>query len=158
MGFPEEDRGMNLKQTCIVKQFAVIITIATLTLVAFGLMQSSVRIAGRGVVKSVGVGVFWDSNCTITVDFIDWGIVEPGSMNNVTVYVRNEGNVAANLSLATDNWTPSNASDYISLGWNYANQTLNPFDVVQVTLTLTISLGIEGIDSFSFDIIISASG
>jgi hypothetical protein len=106
----------------------------------------------------VGVGAFWDINCTSRVTEIDWGIVEPGSMNNVTIYVRNEGNVAVNVSLATDNWTPSNASNHISLGWDYANQTLNPLEVVQVTLTLTISLSIEGIDGFAFDIIISASG
>jgi len=125
---------------------------------ASGFMQSSVRIVGRGTVKAVGVGVFWDSNCTNTVSFIDWGMVEPGSKNNVTIYVRNEGNVAASISLATENWNPPNASDYLALIWDYDERLLNPREVAQVTLTLSVSSSVHGIENFSFDIIISVSG
>jgi len=149
---------MSVKQRIAFKPLAVLLSIVALTVVASGFMQSSVRIVGRGTVKAVGVGVFWDSNCTDPVSFIDWGMVEPGSMNNVTVYVRNEGNVAASISVATDNWTPSNASNYLALSWNYVGQLFDPLEVVQVTLTLTVSSSIEGIQSFSFDIIISISG
>jgi hypothetical protein len=79
-------------------------------------------------------------------------------MNNVTVYVRNEGNVAASLSLATDNWNPSNASNYLALSWNYVGQPLSPQEVTSVTLILTVSPSVHGIESFSFDIIISVAG
>jgi hypothetical protein len=158
MGFPEEDRRMSFRQRIAFKPLAVLLSIVALTVLASGFTQSSVRIVGRGTVKAVGVGVFWDSNCTNTASFIDWGMVEPGSMNNVTVYVRNEGNVAANITLATDNWNPSNASDYLALSWNYDGRQLNPQEVVQVTLTLTVSSSVQGIESFSFDIIISVSG
>lgn len=149
---------MSVRQRIALKPLAVLVSIVALTVIASGFMQSSVRIVGRGTVKAVGVGVFWDSNCTDTVSFIDWGMVEPGSMNNVTVYVRNDGNVAANISLATENWNPSNASDYLALSWNYDGRQLNPLEVVQVTLTLTVSSSVQGITSFSFDIIISISG
>jgi len=158
MGFPEEDGRMSFKQRIALKPLAVLLSIVALTVLASGLTQSSVRIVGRGTVKAVGVGVFWDSNCTSPVSFIDWGMVEPGSMNNVTVYVRNEGNVAANISLTTGNWNPPNASDYLTLSWNYDGRQLNPLGVVQVMLTLTVSSSVQGITSFSFDIIISASG
>ena len=158
MGFPEEDRRMIFKQRIAFKPLAVLLSIVALTVLASGFTQSSVRIVGRGTVKAVGVGVFWDSNCTDPVSFIDWGMVEPGSMNNVTVYVRNEGNVAASISLATDNWNPLNASDYLALSWNYDGRQLNPLEVVQVTLTLSVSSSVQGIESFSFDIIISVSG
>jgi len=144
----------------MIKSLAVMLIVAalTLTLVVFALLQYSVRIGGRGAVKAVDVGVFWDSNCTNPVSVIDWGMVEPGSMNNVTVYVRNEGNVAAHISLATENWNPSSASDYLALSWNYDDRQLNPKEVVQTTLTLTVSSIAQGIESFSFDIIISISG
>jgi hypothetical protein len=158
MGFPEEDKRMSFKQRIALKPLAVLLSIVALIVLASGLTQSSVRIVGRGTVKAVGVGVFWDSNCTDPVSFIDWGMVEPGSMNNVTVYVRNAGNVAAQISLATENWSPSNASDYLALSWNYDGRQLNPLEVVKVTLTLTVSSSVQGITSFSFDIIISASG
>jgi len=149
---------MSVRQRIALKPLSVLLSIVALAALASGFFQSSVRIVGRGTVKAVGVGVFWDSNCTNPVSFIDWGMVEPGSMNNVTVYVRNEGNVAAGISLASENWNPSNASDYLALSWNYDGQQLNPSEVVQVTLTLTISSSVQGITSFSFDIIISASG
>jgi len=157
MGFPEEDRRMSLRQRIAFKPLAVLLSIVALTALASGFTQSSVRIAGRGTVKAVGVGVFWDSNCTNSVSFIEWGMVEPGSMNNVTVYVRNEGNVAADLSVATENWNPLNASDYLALSWDYDGRQLNPHEVVQITLTLTVSSSVQGIESFSFDIIISIS-
>jgi hypothetical protein len=149
---------MSSRQRIAVKPLAVLLSIVALTVLASGLMQSSVRIVGRGTVKAVGVGVFWDSNCTNPVSFIDWGMVEPGSMNNATVYVMNEGNVVASISLATENWNPSNTSDYLSLSWNYDGRQLNPLEAVQVTLALTVSSNVRGIESFSFDIIISISG
>lgn len=149
---------MSFRQRVALKPLAVLLSLVALTVLASGFTQSSVRIRGQGTVKAVGVGVFWESNCTNTVSFIDWGIVEPGSLNNVTVYVRNEGNVAANISLATENWNPSNASDYLSLSWNYDGRQLNPLEVVQVTLTLRVSSSVQGITSFSFDITVSISG
>jgi hypothetical protein len=149
---------MSLRQRIALKPLAVLLSLVALTMVASGFIQSSVRIRGQGTVKAVGVGVFWDSNCTNSVSFIDWGMVEPISMNNVTVYVKNEGNVAATISLTTENWNPPNASDYLTLSWNYDGRQLNPQEVVQVTLTLAVSPSVQGVGSFSFDIIISISG
>ncbi len=143
------------KQRIVFKLLAVFLLFVSLAVVAFSFIQSFVRIRNQGIVKVVGVGVFWDSACVSPVSFIDWGFVEPGSVNSIVVYVRNEGNVAAAISLATDNWNPSNASDFLTLSWNYDGKQLNPQEVVPVTLTLTVSSGVQGIISFSFDIIIS---
>jgi hypothetical protein len=158
MDSAEEDQWMSFRQRIALKPLAVLLSIVALTVLASAFTESSVRIVGRGTVKTVGVGVFWDSNCTNPVSYIDWGMVEPGSLNNVTVYVRNQGNVVASISLATENWNPSTASNYLALTWNYKGQQLNPLEVVQVTLTLTVSSSVQGIESFSFDIIISVSG
>jgi len=158
MGFSEEDRRMSVRQRIALKPLVVLLSIVALTVLASGLTESSVRIVGRGTVKAVGVGVFWDSNCTTPVSYIDWGMVEPGSLNNVTVYVRNQGNVVASISLATENWNPSTASNYLALSWNYDGRPLNPLQVAQVAMTLNVSSSVQGIESFSFDIIISVSG
>jgi len=56
------------------------------------------------------------------------------------------------------NWSPSNASDYLTLSWDYGGQSINPDDVAQVTFTLSVDASIEGITSFSFDITIVGSG
>jgi len=114
-------------------------------------------ISSYGTVKAFGVRVYSDSNCSVPVSPIDWGLVEPGLASNVTVYIRNEGNYGVTLFLNADNWTPENASDYLTLTWDYVGQLISPRETVKVTLSLLASPDIEGITSFSFDIIISDS-
>ena len=115
-------------------------------------------VSNVGSVKAIGVGVYSDENCTSEVSFIDWGMLEPGSSENVTVYIRNEGNSVASLSMDTSNWSPSNPSNYITLSWDYGGVSITPGEVVQVTFTLSVSASIEGITSFSFHIVIVGSG
>jgi len=150
---------VKIKETGQVKPSAAILIAAlfTLALAAYAILQSSVRINNQGTVKALGVGVYWDSNCTNPVSLINWGTVEPGSTNNVTIYVRNEGNTAANISMTTENWNPSNAPNYLTLNWNYNGQQLNPSEAVQITLSLTVSSSIQGIENFNFDITISVN-
>jgi len=85
-------------------------------------------------------------------------MLAPGETKNVSVYIKNTSNVKANLTLGTENWNPASASDYISLFWNYSNQTLGVGEVILVKFSLEVSPDITGITSFSFDIIIIASG
>jgi hypothetical protein len=158
MGLPEEDRRMNFRQRVALKPLAVLLSIVALTVLASGFMESSVRIVGRGAVKAVGVGVFWDVNCTNVATEIDWGLVEPGYHVNATIYLKNEGNAPITLSLDTGNWNPSNASDYITLSWDYANQTLDPQAVLKTKLTLAVSSDVTGITNFTFDIVITGTG
>lgn len=125
---------------------------------AMSSMQANMKISNQGALKTVGVGVYWDAGLTNKVSSIDWGILEPSLNVNKTVYIRNEGNAAATLSMTTSNWSPSNATNYITLSWNYSNQTLNVNEAIQVKLTLAVSSTIAGITNFSFDITIAASG
>jgi hypothetical protein len=142
---------------------------ATLTLVTYVLalslvgqvlsaVQTSRTVSNAGAVKAIGVGVFWNNECTDPLSSIDWGILEPGSSKNVTCYIRNEGNSVSTLSMYASNWSPSNASDYLTLSWDYGGQSINPDDVTQVTFTLSVDASIDGITSFSFDITIVGSG
>lgn len=57
----------------------------------------------------------------------------------------------------TENWNPIEASNYIAISWDYTNQTIEPKQIIPVTFTLTVSETIQGIESFSFDIIITAT-
>jgi hypothetical protein len=122
------------------------------------IQANSQPISNAGAVKAIGVGVYWNPDGTNPVNSIDWGILEPGSSTNRTCYIQNEGNSASTLSMNAANWNPSNASDYISLSWDYGGQLVNPDELIQVTFTLSISDTIEGITSFSFDITIMGSG
>ncbi len=138
---------------------------ATLTLVTYVLalslvgqvlsaVQTSRTVSNAGTVEAVGVGVYWDNECTSVLYSVDWGVLEPGASKNVTFYIRNELSSVSTLSMYTSNWSPSNASDYLTLSWDYGGQAINPDEVIQVTFTLSVDASIVGITSFSFDITI----
>ena len=122
------------------------------------LPQANRTVSNAGSIKGIGVGIYQDQNCTSPVSSIDWGILDPGANASKTVYIRNEGNSAATLSKMTSNWSPSNASSYISLNWNYGGQTLTVNQVIPVVFTLSVSSSISGITNFSFDITVTAVG
>ena len=115
------------------------------------------RVTVTGEVKAVGVGIYWDSNCKEKVTFIDWGIVEPGSITYEMVYVQNEGNVNSAMYLLTENWSPPEAETFITLDWNYTDNLLEPNEIIGVDFILQIT-NITDIASFSFDIVVTTSG
>ena len=148
-----------LKRTEVIVASALLtVVLYTLALSVLASVQTSRTVSNAGTVKAVGVGVYWDSACTDPLSSIGWGMLEPGSSKDVSCYIRNEGNSVSNLSMYTSNWNPSNASEYMSLSWDYGGQSINPDEVLQVTFTLSVSASIEGIMNFSFDIVIIGSG
>ncbi|RLI44095.1 hypothetical protein DRO69_08170 [Candidatus Bathyarchaeota archaeon] len=153
---------INIKSERTIAIATLALIVYTLALALTGQVMSTIQtnrtISNAGAVKAIGVGVYWNSDGTSIVTSINWGILEPGSSANRTCYIKNEGNSASTLSMNTTNWNPSNASDYISLSWDYDGQLVNPDEVIPVVLTLSISSSVEGITSFSFDIIIAGSG
>ena len=138
----------------------VIVSVALVVVGApwiFGLLSTSVSIGNSGQIQAVGVGVYSDYNCVNNVTEIQWGVIQQGAWVTFVVYIRNEGNTPATLSLTTDGWEPMYAADYITLSWSYGGLTLEPDDVVMVILTLSVSESVEGVTDFSFDIIITAT-
>jgi len=143
--------------TLAVVVVAVLATVVALLWPVWSMVREA-YLPGAGTVKAVGVGVYWDNACSSRVASVDFGLVEPGSVKNVTVFIRNEGNAAVTLSLDTVNWVPLNASDFITLDWDYGGQMIDPEGVVEVTFMLSVSSDIEAITDFSFDIVIVGSG
>jgi hypothetical protein len=150
------------KRESIVVGAAVALVLYTLGLSLLGptvlALLGNRTVSNVGSVKTIGVGVYSDQACANPVTSINWGTIEPGSNVNKTVFIRNEGNAAATLSMATSNWNPPSASTYMTLSWNYGGQTLAVNEVKQVTFTLRVSSSVTGITSFSFDITIAANG
>jgi hypothetical protein len=146
-----------------------VVAIAAVSLVAYTLalglfnsasspLQTNSRMSSGGAVKAIGVMVYSDANATDRLTSIDWGIVEPGEDKNVICYIRNEGNFAVTLSLLTENWSPSNASQYITSSWNYDGHSIGLGEIVEVTINLGVSDSVSGITDFSFDVVIVGSG
>jgi hypothetical protein len=122
-----------------------------------GNFSSSKTFVHADSVKGLGAGIYWNQACTNRTLSLDWRTQEPGSNNTLTVYIRNEGNSAVYLWLATSNWTPSAASGYIALSWNYSGQILSVDQVIPVELILSVSPNIIDITNFSFVTIITAT-
>ena len=120
--------------------------------------QSSSVMHSRGEIRGIGVKVYSDSACSSKLSSINWGTMEPGESQNLTIYIRNEGNSAANLSLSTANWSPSNASQSMALTWDYDMKPIASNEVVKIVLTLAVSDTVSGVTDFSFDIIIVGTG
>jgi len=141
---------------------AVFATICIILLVILGTfignIGSSRTVAYGNYVTGVGVGIYWDQGCTNRTRSLDWGLVEPGSNNTVMVYVRNEGDSAVFLWMATSNWTPSVASGYMTVIWTYPGRVLSVDEVIPIELILTVSPIVSGITDFGCDIVITATG
>jgi len=143
------------------QQKAILLTaaiIAVLFAATVGVIYFYLRVPSVGTIVSVNVEVYWDAAATQKCTSIDWGMCYPGENKTKTVYVKNTSNVPMNLTLATENWNPVAASDFISLYWTYDNHTLAVNEVYQTTLTLAISPAITGITTFNFNIVIIGKG
>ena len=135
----------------------VLVVVGASVLTTLGVLSSNRTVQSRGSVKTVNVGAYWNSICTNVTTSIDWGMLSPGTVANVSFYVRNEGNLAVRLGLTSQNWSPANASSYMSLSWNREAQTLALGNVTLATLSLNVSSSISGVTSFSFDTVIIGS-
>ncbi len=99
------------------------------------------------------MGIYADNTCTQNASFVNWGDLRPGENTTKTVWIKNLGTTDVALSVAATDWEPQNAYPSISLSWNQEGRTLVPNEVVQATLTLTVSPDVaENITTFNFNI------
>jgi hypothetical protein len=110
------------------------------------------------IAGSPNVVVYSDSACTIKKTPITWSSIAAGKTATQTVYVKNAGTAPITLYLAVTNWTPSAASNYITITWNRQGTQLAAGQSIAATLTLTVSSSITGITNYSNTITISGTG
>ncbi len=122
------------------------------------LLTTQRTISGAGAIKAVGVGVYWDSACTNETSSLDFGLLEAGGSKSFTLYLKNNGNSPLTLNMTSQNWSPSSAPSYMSLTWTREGQQINPDQVIQFVITLSVSSSVTDISSFSFDIVITGTG
>ena len=123
-----------------------------------GLLSTQRTVNSSGSIKAINVGVYSDLACTQEVSSIDWGTPEPGDVVTRTIYVKNTGNANMTLYLSTNNWSPVNATNYLSITWDEESTMLSPDEVVEAIITLTVDNMIIGIDNFSFELVIGGTG
>ena len=121
-------------------------------------MITQYRVSNVSAIKTLGVGVYYDQNCTMRVASIDWGILEPASSTTKTLYVKSLSNVAVTLYVYPDNWSPPECEQYMALSAVPNNATMQPNEVLEVSLTLSIAQNVTGITTFSFEMVFVGSG
>lgn len=150
--------------------------IAVSTLISMWLSRyTNFHFQNTGTIYTIGVEAYWDQNLTNRTSQIQWGTLYAGTKINMTVYLHSISNIPTTLSLKTENWTfvnlagtnvtePPNREAYMNLTWDYNNQTFNPNQTIQATLTLAVTgdpvflqyLIQNSVATFSFDITVNA--
>lgn len=100
------------------------------------------------------IEVYWDAKATNTVSYVDWGAIQPGKTNNVTIFVKNKGKADITLSYITSNWENPETENQFQMFWNYTGKTLKFKEIIPIKLTLFLSENVKQVGTFQFDITI----
>ena len=114
---------------------------------------STQTIHSKGQLRTEGLSVWQDGNCTTTLTEIDWGLLERNLTYMRKAWVRNEGNVNGTLSMNLTNWSPAQAASMFFITWNSEGTAIQPHQIVAVEFNLLVSANASG--NFEVDIIIS---
>ena len=130
----------------------ILVALAFVGALSWAIYESIPQIYNYGTVRVIGVEVYADANLTQILNWIEWGVLDPGQNKSYSAWVQNIGNDAQKLVTWTESWNPVNASDWISLSWDYGGSWVPVNGSIPVVFTLHIDPNIEGVTTFSFDI------
>jgi len=134
----------------------------------------NINIPSLGTISTLGVKAYGgDIKLENGIEFIDWGTNSPGALTSRSFYVRSISSGETTLQLNTTNWTfldfenktvSEPSKSYMNVTWDYDETKIQPYQTIQVTLTLSVSSSPEFISylvnyevtTFSFDILIKA--
>ena len=142
----------------LVLAFSITFIVALLIGYTLGTLTTQRKISNIGSIKAIGVDVFSDLNCTEPILQIKWGILEPNTSKTIATFVKNSGNSPVTLIVYAQNWLPVNCTDYMTLTASPNNALIQPSQVIEVNLTLSVASDVHGIIDFSFDIVFNGSG
>ena len=139
--------------------FVTVAIVALLAGVVIGVTMVQYRLNGSGkIVIPPGLGVYSDAACTVPASSLDFGSFSPGENVTRTLYIRNEGSETGVLSLATQNWVPLTAKEYLAFSWNCEGTELAGGGAVEASFNiraLNTLTNESGITTFSFEAVIS---
>lgn len=139
----------------IIQATAIILLLSIIPAISVEVALWQARIESSGSVATFGVDATWDEEGTNPVEEVNWGEIEPGENISKSFYVLNNRTSTITLNLTTSDWIPPEAQDYITLEWDAESTSLGPSLSIYVTLTLRVDPNIEGITTFSFQIVIT---
>jgi hypothetical protein len=143
---------MAFKKHSITIIIALVVTGIALTILTAGLLTATQQVPASGTISAINLGVYSDSGCTVPLSLITFGMVTPGTQVTQTLYLKNTGNIAENLTMAVNGWSPSNAGTYLTVTWAPTSSTLAAGASTSATLTLTASSSAGALSTFNFNI------
>jgi len=143
----------NKKIAIIIALTILSVALCTTTFAALT-VNKSLTLTG-GIALSPNIGVYSDSACLNNITSINLNNLNVGAQTNQTFYIKNTGAIALTLSMATLNWSPSNASTEVALTWNQEATRVQPDQSIPATLTIDVS---SNADITTFSVQISITG
>lgn len=136
----------------------LIVLIATIIIAVSVVLTFTTKVRNVGRISTIGLGLYSDSICTLNLTEIDWGTLSPGESAIAPCYAKNLGSTNINLTMIVGNWSSVEASNHLTLNWNYTNgKTLYPGDIYALQFRLDVSVDIHNVTSFSFDVTVTAN-
>jgi len=106
--------------------FMALVFVTAGAVITFSYFQGS-SLRSVSAIESSSLGVYWDPELLEPADSIDWGMLRPGGVKNVTVYIVNETPSSMNLTLGTSGWDPPEASGHMDLAWSHEGGLVVPW-------------------------------
>jgi hypothetical protein len=127
---------------------------------AIGLLISEQVLTSSGniVILNLSIKTYSDSACTNQINTLSWGTLNQGSHKEITIYLKNSGNVPATLDCSFTGWNPSIASNYITISWNRNGSTIGPGEILSAKFSLDVSDNIVNVSTFSCTTTITGTG
>ncbi len=144
-----------------VSQKRLTTAIIAAAIAVFFLMAATTGVLGAPKAKNIestgNIVFFSDASCKTRCTSVSWGNINPGSTSITVIYIKNLSTAKVTLTMSATNWSPQEATSFLSLSWNRNNYVLQPGKTVQATLTLTASAEMGNLTDFSFTIVLSAT-
>lgn len=128
---------------------ALVVTGIALTILTAGLLTTTQQVPASGTISAINLGVYSDSGCTTPLTAVSFGMVTPGTQVTQTIYLKNTGNIAENLTMTTNTWSPANAGTYLTVTWSPTSSTLAAGASTSATVTLTASSSAGALSTFN---------
>jgi hypothetical protein len=149
--------AIKIQNVSITIIIALVASGALLTITTLGLLSTTQEVPFEGTITTLNVNVYLDQECTQNCTSMSWGGVYAGESQTQKIYIKNTGNTPIELSMTITDWNPTTANGPISMAWNKENYILEQEEIVEATLTLTISENINDITDFGYKMLITGT-
>jgi len=126
------------KKTILLLVIVAVASIAVTSLVSIMLNRTqNVYLPSLGVIKTIEVEAYSDSNANNLIEQIEWKEISPGESADNEFYIKSVSNFEITLTINIQDWSPSKMADYIEITSDYDGETLSPGEIIPIKMTVS---------------------